>query len=314
MRNTAKKLQGFTLMEMLIVLSIVIILSAVGISGFNSINETFTANENVELVMQDIQSAKLKAMNMDKNEESTWIYGFGIDFRNADSSNDGKNENYRMYKWCSPVKNFGDTLALSGIPYDLTRAKLPNLYSGFDVNGDISNVNLCGTFNQYKNGSIPALCGSENDGYVDGCSENSTNLSLIKGENLSLLNRFDGQVVLLDLNEEKNPPSFVFFESLTGKAIIYARDGQVLNYKNDGSFDAENFLPLDIILRRKSNSNTFDMISVYPLSGEIIHHVYGSRDKKEDSSECGENLSCFTFGGNTYERYGIDDEIKSYRD
>jgi prepilin-type N-terminal cleavage/methylation domain-containing protein len=313
MRNTAKKLQGFTLMEMLIVLSIVIILSAVGISGFNSINETFTANENAELVKQDIESARLKAMNMGKESEETWVYGFGIDFRNADSSN-GKNGNYRMYKWCSPVKNFGDTHILDGISYDLTRAKLPNLYSINDVNAEIASVNLCGTPNQYKNGSIPALCGSGNDGYVEECSENSTSLSLIKGEDLSLLNRFEGQVVLLNLKEGNNPPSFVLFESLTGKAIIYARDGQVLNYKDDGSFDAENFLPLDIILRRKSNSDTFDMISVYPLSGEIIHHVYGPGDIKENPSECEGNLSCFTFGGNKYERYGIDDEIKSYRD
>ena len=310
MRNTAKKLQGFTLMEMLIVLSIVIILSAVGISGFNSINETFTANENAELVKQDIESARLKAMNMGKESEETWVYGFGIDFRNADSSN-GRNENYRMYKWCSPIKNFGDTLILEGTSYDLTRAKLPNLYSGSDV-GDMINANLCGTLGTYKNGSIPASCGSS--GYLDGCLENTTNLSAVFGEDLSLLNRFDGQVVLLDLEGEGNPPSFVFFESLTGKAIIYARNGEVLNYNEDGTFKADDFVPLDIILRRKSNSDTFDMISVYPLSGEIIHHVYGSKDKKEIPSECGENLSCFTFGGNTYERYGIDDEIKSYRD
>ncbi len=312
MRNTAKKLQGFTLMEMLIVLSIIIILLAVGISGFNSINETFTANENAELVKQDIESARLKAMNMGKESEETWVYGFGIDFRNADSSN-GENGNYKMYKWCSPVKNFGDTHILEGTSYDLTRAKLPNLYSGFDV-GDTINVNLCGALGIYKNGSIPASCGSGNDGYVEECSENSTSLSLIKGEDLSLLNRFDGQVVLLDLEGEGNPPSFVFFESLTGKAIIYARNGEVLNYNEDGTFKVDDFVPLDIILRRKSNSDTFDMISVYPLSGEIIHHVYGPRDKKENPSECGENLSCFTFGGNIYERYGIDDEIKSYRD
>jgi len=95
MKATAKKLQGFTLMEMLIVLSIVITLSAVGISGFNSINETFTANENVELVKQDIESARLKAMNMGKESEETWVYGFGIDFRNADSSN-GENGNYNV--------------------------------------------------------------------------------------------------------------------------------------------------------------------------------------------------------------------------
>ena len=311
MKATAKKLQGFTLMEMLIVLSIVITLSAVGISGFNSINETFTANENAELVKQDIESARLKAMNMGKENEETWVYGFGIDFRNADSSN-GRNENYRMYKWCSPVKNFGDTHILEGTSYDLTRAKLPNLYSGVGIGENVANVKLCGTSEIYKNGSIPASCGSS--GYLDGCLENTTNLSAVFGEDLSLLNRFDGQVVLLNLKEDNNPPSFVLFESLTGKAIIYARDGQVLNYKSDGSFDVDNFLPLDIILRRKSNSDTFDMISVYPLSGEIIHHVYGPGDIKENPSECEGNLSCFTFSGNKYERYGIDDEIKSYRD
>ncbi len=311
MRNTAKKLQGFTLMEMLIVLSIVIILSAVGISGFNSINETFTANENAELVKQDIESARLKAMNMGKESEETWVYGFGIDFRNADSGN-RQNGNYRMYKWCSPVKNFGDTHILEGTSYDLTRAKLPNLYSGVGIGENVANVKLCGTSEIYKNGSIPASCGSS--GYLEGCLENTTNLSAVFGEDLSLLNRFDGQVVLLNLKEDNNPPSFVLFESLTGKAIIYARDGQVLNYKSDGSFDVDNFLPLDIILRRKSNSDTFDMISVYPLSGEIIHHVYGPGDIKENPSECEGNLSCFTFSGNKYERYGIDDEIKSYRD
>ena len=311
MRNTAKKLQGFTLMEMLIVLSIVIILSAVGISGFNSINETFTANENAELVKQDIESARLKAMNMGKESEETWVYGFGIDFRNADSGN-RQNGNYRMYKWCSPVKNFGDTHILEGTSYDLTRAKLPNLYSGVGIGENVANVKLCGTSEIYKNGSIPASCGSS--GYLEGCLENTTNLSAVFGEDLSLLNRFDGQVVLLNLKEDNNPPSFVLFESLTGKAIIYARDGQVLNYKSDGSFDVDNFLPLDIILRRKSNSDTFDMISVYPLSGEIIHHVYGPGDIKENPSECEGNLSCFTFSGNKYERYGIDDEIKSDRD
>ena len=310
MKATAKKLQGFTLMEMLIVLSIVIILSAVGISGFNSINETFTANENAEFVKQDIESARLKAMNMGKESEETWVYGFGIDFRNADSSN-GENGNYKMYKWCSPVKNVGDTHILEGTSYDLTRAKLPNLYSGFDV-GDTINVNLCGALGIYKNGSIPASCGSGNDGYVEECSENSTSLSLIKGEDLSLLNRFDGQVVLLDLEGEGNPPSFVFFESLTGKAIIYARNGEVLNYNEDGTFKVDDFVPLDIILRRKSNSDTFDMISVYPLSVEIIHHVYGPSDQSECESEG--NLNWFNFEGNTYERYGIDDEIKSDRD
>ena len=313
MRNTAKKLQGFTLMEMLIVLSIVIILSAVGISGFNSINETFTASENAELVKQDIESARLKAMNMGKDNEKTWVYGFGIDFREADSSK-GKNGNYKMYKWCAPVENFGDTLNLEGISYDLTRAKLPNLYSGFDVGDMVTNVNLCGVLGEYSNGSIPASCGSSGNGYMPSCTAGSTNVISILGEDLSLLNRFDGQVALLDLKKSGNPPSFVFFESLTGKAIIYARNGQVLNYNEDGTFKANDFVPLDIILRRKSNTNTFDMISVYPLSGEIIHHVYGPSDKSDASSECEGNLSCFPFGGDTYRRYGIDDEIKSYRD
>jgi type II secretory pathway pseudopilin PulG len=296
---------------MLIAMAIFIILSAVGISGFNSIREAFTANENAELVKQDIESARLKAMNMGKDNEETWVYGFGVDFRNADSSN-GSNGNYMIYKWCSPAKSFGDVVNLSGTFYDLTRAKLPNLYSGNDVNGNITNISLCGTPSVYRNGSITALCGSS--GYSDGCYENTTNLTAIFGEDLSLLNIFDNLVVLLNLDEDEinNPPSFVLFESLTGKAIIYARDGKVLNYKSDGSFDEEKFLPLDILLKRKSNGSTFDLISVYPLSGEIIHHVYGPED--ETSSDCTGHLSCFKFNGKTYERYGIDDEINSYRD
>ena len=314
MRNTAKKLQGFTLMEMLIVLSIIIILLAVGISGFNSINETFTANENAELIIQDIESTKLRAMNMSKGNENTWIYGFGIDFRNVDSSN-GRNGDYSMYKWCSPVKNFGDTFYLNGTPYDLTRAKLPNLFSNYNINIEIPNMSLCGIPASYKNGSLPAFCGNENNGYQDLCTVGSTNLVSMLGQASLLLDRFDGQVTLLDLKDESDPPSFVLFESLTGKAILYSRSGKILNYTSDGNFNTNNFVPLDIVLRRKSNKNSFDLITIYPLSGEVIHHVYNSKDESDSvSTDCLNNLMCFTFNGKVYERYGIDDEIKSYRD
>lgn len=314
MKNVSRNFQGFTLIEMLLVMSIFIIISATGITALNSTKETFTANENAELIIQDIESIKLRAMNMSKGDENTWIYGFGIDFRNVDSSN-GKNGDYNMYKWCSPVKNFGDTFYLNGTPYDLTRAKLPNFFSSYNINTEIPNISLCGVPASYKNGSLPAFCGDENNGYENVCTVGSTNLVSMLGETSLLLDRFDGQVTLLDLKGESDPPSFVLFESLTGKAIIYSRSGKILNYTSDGNFNTNDFVPLDIVLRRKSNKNSFDLITIYPLSGEVIHHVYNSKDESDSvSTDCLNDLMCFTFNGKIYERYGIDDEIKSYRD
>jgi len=244
---------------------------------------------------------------MGKGSESTWIYGFGVDFRNADSSS-GHNGNYIVYKWCAPVSSFGDTLNFGGALQDLTRARLPNLYSGFDLGEHVANVNMCNTSSSYENGSIPASCGSQ--GYNPACTHGSTNLVAILGGELSLLGKFEGQLSLLDIQNTSDPPSFVMFESLTGKAILYSKTGKVLNYEKDGSFRVEDFVPLDIVLRRSSSKETFDLISVYPLSGEIIHYTYGTNDEVDISSCGGGHLSCFNLGGKTYKRHTIEDEIK----
>ena len=71
MKNVSRNFQGFTLIEMLLVMSIFIIISATGITALNSTKETFTANENAELIIQDIESIKLRAMNMSKGDENT---------------------------------------------------------------------------------------------------------------------------------------------------------------------------------------------------------------------------------------------------
>lgn len=323
MKKVKKVFHAFTLVEVLVVLSIFIILSAIGFNGFLAIRETFIAKENVELIIQDIRSARLKAMNMERGDESNWIYGFGIDFRNADWNYARKNGltpvgDYRMFKWCAPVSEYKQSMDLAGTDYNLTGGVLPNYYTGINLGVEINGVSQCyGAIAPYMNGRIPFDCG--NDGYTDSCQAGSTSLVSIVGEGLTLLDREEEQLQIYTTRDEEGNfdfiPSFLFFESLTGRTIIYDDDGIPLNYDPALNFTSDNFTPVDIILPR-IRSEKFDMITIYPLSGEIIHHVYSSSDLNTDGSCPGGpgGLDCIRFEGNTYNRYGIEEEIKSYRD
>lgn len=105
-----KKLFGFSLIEMLIVMSIIIILGSFGAGAFLGFRETALVREDVETLKQDVQLAQHLAMNMKKGDEQFWVYGIGIDL--GDISTNG---NYRFFKWCSEFRDFGDTLTKSEI-------------------------------------------------------------------------------------------------------------------------------------------------------------------------------------------------------
>lgn len=299
--------RAFTLIEVLTVLGILIIITAVGINGFLTIRETFIAKENVELIIQDIKSAKLKAMNMSKGEESNWIYGFGIDFRDFMD-----NEDYHFFKWCAPVSEFGELYSHNETDYDLTKGVIPSFYTGFELSALVNPTppNLCNV-EQYWNGNISASC------YNQECEAGKTGIVQLEGISTSLIDRSSLEVsILSNILGQTFSPAILFFESLTGRAILYASDQRVLNYMQEDeglSYNSDNFYPIDIVIKRK-RSNKFDLISVYPLSGEVIHHVYDSSDYPQPGVCEESSLACFTFGGKQYKRFGIEDEINSYRD
>lgn len=320
MKKKDKYLKGFSLVEMLIVMGIFIILSFVGFNGFLSIRESFIARENVELIIQDIESTKLKAMNMEGGKDATWIYGFGIDFRLF--AQPDTLEDYKFIKWCSPVKNFGDTVAWDSKNFNITEEILPSYFVGYGINFFFASpplpVEICNdpsAHPYYLNAGIPVWAPISNS-----CEEGCTAINNIEGETTTLLSRETNQIEILDIdNNSSNNPAILLFESLTGRAIIYEAWGSVLNYSFDLSgeiiFEKDNFVPLDIVIKRKRSAK-FDLITVYPISGEVIHHVYSPGSDEPAAGDCTEAnlLDCFVVDGVTYKRYGVEQEINSFRD
>lgn len=307
MKKKVKYYKGFSLVEMLLVIGIFIILSVIGFNGFLSIRESFIARENVELIIQDIESTKLKAMNMEGGRDATWIYGFGIDLTQAHLLN--QTGDYEFFKWCSPVVDYGVNFLTYG---DVTQNILPNLASPSPIFDNlISNYPLCDANANYHNGRIPTK-------YYNGgnCVTNRTCL-LNVNEISTLIDREADQMEVLNITPTVFP-AYLFFESLTGRAIIYNNGGEALGYHldalNEVVFDQDQLVPLDIVLYRK-RSNKFDLITVYPNSGEVIHHVYDNNDPVPNITFCNSSLiNCINVGGRSYQRYGIREEISSFRD
>lgn len=320
MKKKVKYFKGFTLIEVLLVMGIFIILTVVGLNGFLSIRETFIARENVELIIQDIESTKLKAMNMESGKDATWVYGFGLDFTDANELSD--RGDYKFFKWCSPIEEYGETFIYGGNIYAPTKNVLPNYFSEayakpFNNPADpFINFPVCNELHNYINGRI-AICTP----LLSDCAVGTTGIAKTN-EVSTLLDRGENQLEVLGNNNVAGPtsyPNYIFFESLTGRAIIYNQDGNPQSYDFDSigkvAFINNKFVPLDIVLHRK-RSNKFDLITVYPNSGEVIHHVYDKTVTVNSTTYCTPPyniLKYFKVDKSCYERYGIEDEISSYR-
>jgi len=310
MKKKVNYIKGFTLVEVLLVMGIFILLTVIGFNGFLSIRESFIARENVELIIQDIESTKLKAMNMEGGKDATWIYGFGIDLSQVHQLN--LTGDYEFFKWCSPVPDYGSSQRIDSTDYYPTENVLPSLYNPANLNSEVNdNFYKCGTTSTdwYLDGTNPGC-------YMTQCEPDR--VGLVKTSEISsLLDREEDQIEVLNIPVNTRFPAFLLFESLTGRAIVYDNEGYALGYEYDGSvndvvFDNNQLVPIDIVLHRK-RSEKFDLITVYPNSGEVIHHVYN----KLNTGNCpsGYNiLDSFQVGGVCYPRYGIDDEINSFRD
>lgn len=271
MKKKRKLLPGYTLLEMLIVMGIFIILGALGVGGYIGTRETLVARENIEVLKQDIRSARLKAMLLKKGIDSNWLYGIGIDFSQIN------NGTYKVMKWCSPFEDFGNAI---------TRSKVLGWDSGKNI-GDGSPPVL--------NGYLPTALP-----YTDSCVDGQSTLSLMTGDNRVELIKVKNDISII------GETRYLIFEALTGRAFFYDTSGKPLNYELDGDYIGGQLL--DIVLTRRRSSK-YDVLSIYPESGLIIHHIYSNADKNQD---CESN--CIELGGAKYKRYGIMDEINSYRE
>jgi len=118
-------------------------------------------------------------------------------------------------------------------------------------------------------------------------------------------------VSIADNIEVNNDVQYILFESVTGRALLYDKDGQPVNYS--GTIENLQFESnlIEIVIKRK-RSRKFDIISVYPSSGIILHHTY--KDGEKIGTECDPtDTGCIVVNGSAYERYSLESEIKMYR-
>jgi len=284
MKKMNKSLAGFTLIEMLVVMSIMIILATVGLSTLTGFRETISARENIQTLKQDVQVARNKAMFIDKGGEDTWIYGIGIDF-----SNIGADNSYNYFRWCSPFNRFGDSMTESTPP-------------GFDdaeaIGEQLGYRFIDGEDREELNGVLPTWYTTANT-----CIGDFPSLVRIQDGTEHLIADVDSSQIFL-LSDDASIPTYVLFEAITGRAFLYNEDGYPINYDDDGSYNA-GLTVLDIVITRRYSSK-FDVISIYPRTGAVITHVYGEDDECTTSE-------CITVEGNDYERHTLFDEINSFR-
>jgi len=310
-----KSFLGYTLLELLLVMGIFVILGAMGVGGFLGTRETMIARETVENVKQDIQSARLKAMLLKKGDESNWIYGIGIDFNKYINPGDSKTV---FFKWCSPFEDFGN---------DITKSEILNWDSAYDIGYD-GIVNPDPQYPEPNPGltlepdpdliidpqPIPDVLGVADTGAANGYLPLQAVSSCVNGKTSLIYTT--GDMISSILPEPENTSiisnaRYLVFEAVTGRAFLYNSEGKPLNYSLDGEYIGTNLNDLeelDIVLNRRY-STKFDVITVYPLSGTVIHYVYSTADRG-----CPTDGNCIIIDGNRYYRFGIAEEINSYRE
>ena len=327
MNSKRKMFPSYTLLELLVVIAIFMILAGMGVGGFLGTRETMIARESVENIKQDIRTAKLKAMLLKKGDADNWVYGIGIDFEKYITESGA---NLASFIWCSPFEDFGN---------DVTKSEILNWDSTYDIGYGLSKVtpplepepepepetpdetipdseitpppgNITDPINPPLDVLGIADTGAAN-GYLplsssSSCTDAITSLIYGGGDIMS--------GVLLDSENTEiiSNAKYLVFEAITGRAFLYDSDGKPLNYEANGDYvgaDSSQLQVLDIVLKRR-HSSKFDVISVYPLSGTLIHKVYSNADKGCSSVD---GDVCIFVDGDYYFRYSIADEINSYR-
>lgn len=121
---------AFTLIELLIVMSILIIVGGMSFAAYQRMQVTIRLNEYTNTLEQDIRNIQREAMLLRKDKDEAWMYGVGIDLTGITEG--GK---YTAFKWCSGFKEYGDPRTTSDIPgYDsilgLARLNIEDVTTG----------------------------------------------------------------------------------------------------------------------------------------------------------------------------------------
>jgi prepilin-type N-terminal cleavage/methylation domain-containing protein len=198
-----KNFKAYTLLEVLVVMSIMLILLGVGLMSYTVFAETTQYNQDVANFENDILLIQRAAMLLERDPDERWLYGLGIDLGPLYQGTTYEYGTYRYFKWCSEFDDFGD---------ERTTGPYPN-YDG--ENGDLLNELI-------PNYSWAA--GSCDKGVV-GASQT-----------LMVLDQYGSGRLNLDPKKVSIPPvldgreiRYIVFEAVTGRTFFYARGGRRLD-------------------------------------------------------------------------------------
>jgi prepilin-type N-terminal cleavage/methylation domain-containing protein len=186
-----KNLKAYTLLEVLVVMSIMVILMGLSLGAYASFTETTKFNQDIADLQNDILVIQRAAMLLDREPDEDWIYGIGIDFEDVYIGNG----TYEFFKWCSEFEEFGNVRTKSQYPsYDPEHEESTG-------NGTIPNPTLL----------------AEGD-----CTTESNRLTKLSGYGSGNLNLKDDVSIP---ENGSNHIRFLLFESVTGRAFLYWSDG-----------------------------------------------------------------------------------------
>ena len=223
-----RRYHAYTLLELLIVLSIFSIIGGMTFASFDGLQNTIKMNEYMLNLEQDVRTIQRESMLLERTPGEDWLYGLGIDFTKTTTTGV-----YKVFKWCSPFPDYGDTKTKSKLPaYD------PAVNLGIGRNGYLPTDRTIGTSS----------------------SCNGEGLATFPGYDTSI--DFPESEITID-----NGIGYVVFESISGRAFFYDANGELVNYQADGK-QAENVFNFVLTIDPLGVGKTRQFI-VNNLSGKI---------------------------------------------
>ena len=244
------KYPAYTLLEMLVVMSIFIILGGMTFSSFDGLQNTIKMNEYMLNLEQDIRNVQRSAMLLQRSSGEKWIYGLGIDF--SDMGEDGV---YKVFKWCSPYEDYGDNVATkSNVPAynsSISGGEI-GFSNGYLPVGEIPTLNFC---------NLGVIDGEDQTGYLRTIAGYDRSITLPKS-----------QIILG--NGDASDAKYILFESVSGRAFFYDSVGALKNYVAGGKIidDPNAILDFKITITPLGKGSTRDL-SVRNLSGKIDTNI-----------------------------------------
>lgn len=226
MINSKNIHKAFTLIEMLIVMTVFIILFGMTIAAFTGLRSSILMNQTSENIKQNFRWAQRAAILLKREPGENWIYGIGIDL----SEFYREEGEYKLFKWCSPEKEFSqDPLAQGQFPYFNENVNL-----GIGGNGSIP----------FHDSYLPKDYSVHMVGprYVERCDQTTMDslgagasaLVEIKSRGAGFVDNFSVPKPLL-MGYRATNPRFIVFESVSGTVFFYDGNGNLMNYQDVGT-------------------------------------------------------------------------------